>query len=71
MAGRALTDAAWSDLVARTPGALFYAVKTTGIVCRGGCPARVPLRGNAVQFDTVAAAVAAGFRPCKRCLAKD
>jgi methylphosphotriester-DNA--protein-cysteine methyltransferase len=68
MAGRALTDREWQDLQLRTPGLEgFYAVVTTKIVCRPGCPARTPLRGNVQLFETVAAAGAAGFRPCKRC----
>lgn len=73
MAGIALTDAEWAVLLARLPGRAFYAVKTTGVVCRTGCPARTPLRRNVLRFDTVAAATAAGFRPCKRCkpLAED
>lgn len=45
----------------------FFAVKTTGIYCRPGCPARTPRRDNIVYFDDVLAARRAGFRPCKRC----
>lgn len=73
MAGIALTDAEWAALLARLPGRVFYAVKTTKVVCRTGCPARTPLRRNVLRFDTVAAAMATGFRPCKRCkpLAED
>ncbi len=67
MAGRALTAAEWEGLLARQPGVGVYAVKTTGILCRPGCPARAPLRRNVVWFETVVGAVAAGFRPCKRC----
>lgn len=45
----------------------FYAVRTTGIVCRMGCPSRAPRPENVVHFDDLDAAVAAGYRPCKRC----
>jgi AraC family transcriptional regulator of adaptative response/methylated-DNA-[protein]-cysteine methyltransferase len=67
MAGRALTDGEWEALLARLPGAGVYAVTTTGILCRAGCPARTPLRRNVLRFETVAAGLAAGYRPCKRC----
>lgn len=65
--GRAMDDADWALLQARGRAPLLYAVLTTGIVCRAGCPARAPLRGNARAVGSVAQAVAAGFRPCKRC----
>ncbi len=67
MAGRALSDAEWHRLVAREAGDGLYAVRTTGVACRCGCPARTPLRRNVLAFDALAEAVAAGFRPCKRC----
>ncbi|GAA4169057.1 DNA-3-methyladenine glycosylase 2 family protein [Gryllotalpicola koreensis] len=51
----------------RFDGRFFLGVTTTGIYCRPSCPARKPLRRNAVFFPTAAAAVAAGFRACKRC----
>ena len=66
-AGRDLTDADWAQLLARQPMAHFYGVITTGIVCRGGCPARTPLRGNVRIFTSLSQALNAGFRPCKRC----
>jgi AraC family transcriptional regulator of adaptative response/methylated-DNA-[protein]-cysteine methyltransferase len=43
------------------------AVKTTGVYCRAGCPARTPLRKNVLFFDGPAEARAAGFRACRRC----
>ncbi len=67
MAGRALTDIDWDRLTRREAGSGLYAVVTTGVVCRCGCLARTPLRRNALAFDTLSAALAAGFRPCKRC----
>jgi hypothetical protein len=42
-------------------------VKTTKIVCRPGCPARIPLEKNIVFFDTMEEAIEKGYRPCKRC----
>jgi methylphosphotriester-DNA--protein-cysteine methyltransferase len=44
-----------------------YGVVSTGIVCVAGCPARVPLQRNVLVYTNVAAAVAEGFRVCKRC----
>ena len=51
----------------RFDGRFVLAVVTTGIYCRPSCPARTPLRHNCRFFATPAAAVAAGFRSCKRC----
>jgi AraC family transcriptional regulator of adaptative response/methylated-DNA-[protein]-cysteine methyltransferase len=48
-------------------GVFFTAVKTTGIFCRPGCPARKPLPQNVEFFATVREAMLAGYRPCKRC----
>jgi len=48
-------------------GALFMGVKTTGIFCRPGCPARTPKPENCDFFDRAETAVSAGYRPCKRC----
>lgn len=45
----------------------LYAVRTTRIFCRVGCASRAPLPQNVVPVESVAAAIAAGFRPCKRC----
>ena len=61
-------DAAWKQLAARDSQArFFYGVTTTGVFCRPSCASRRPLRANVRFFRTVAAAQAAGFRPCKRC----
>ncbi|MEW7314124.1 bifunctional DNA-binding transcriptional regulator/O6-methylguanine-DNA methyltransferase Ada [Buttiauxella gaviniae] len=51
----------------RADGQFIFAVKTTGICCRPSCSARHPLRKNVLFFKTLAAAIDAGFRPCKRC----
>lgn len=68
--GRFDEEAAWRAVVARETdfdGALYYAVKTTGIYCRPSCPARKPNRANVVFFSSAADAARAGYRPCKRC----
>jgi AraC family transcriptional regulator of adaptative response/methylated-DNA-[protein]-cysteine methyltransferase len=48
-------------------GVAYIAVHTTGIFCRPGCPARMPLRRHVVFFRTPHEAMAAGYRACKRC----
>jgi len=48
-------------------GAFYYGVTSTGIFCRPSCHSRLPQRDHLVLFETVEAALAAGFRPCKRC----
>jgi AraC family transcriptional regulator of adaptative response/methylated-DNA-[protein]-cysteine methyltransferase len=48
-------------------GVFFLGVRTTGIFCRPTCPARKPLPKNVEYFPTTQAALAAGYRPCKRC----
>ncbi len=48
-------------------GVFFVGVKTTGIFCRPGCPARTPKFENCEFYDTAQEALLAGFRPCKRC----
>lgn len=65
--GRAASAAEWQAFAARQAGGLVYGVVTTGIHCRAGCPARVPLQKNLRMFDTRAEAEAAGYRACKRC----
>lgn len=48
-------------------GIFVVGVRSTGIFCRPACPARKPLRENVEFFPDVGAALARGFRPCKRC----
>lgn len=48
-------------------GDFVMGVRTTGVYCRPGCPARAPLRRNVRFFPTVEAARSEGFRPCLRC----
>jgi AraC family transcriptional regulator of adaptative response/methylated-DNA-[protein]-cysteine methyltransferase len=52
---------------ARADGQFFYAVKSTKVFCKPSCASRRPGRKNVTFFPTVAAAEAAGYRPCKRC----
>ena len=52
----------------RFDGVFYTAVRTTGIYCRPSCPARLPASSNVTFHPTAAAAQAAGFRACKRCL---
>lgn len=48
-------------------GLFYYAVKTTGIVCKPSCRAKTPIRENTLFFYNISEAVKNGFRPCKRC----
>jgi AraC family transcriptional regulator of adaptative response/methylated-DNA-[protein]-cysteine methyltransferase len=59
-------SAAWERRDADFDGLFVFAVKTTGIFCRPSCPSQ-PRRENVVFFEGVGEAVAAGYRPCKRC----
>jgi AraC family transcriptional regulator of adaptative response/methylated-DNA-[protein]-cysteine methyltransferase len=60
----------WQDVRQRRqhPDRPFvYAVRSTGIYCRAGCPSRLARRDNVVFYPSWEAAETAGFRPCKRC----
>lgn len=66
----ASNDRRWEALTKRDKlcdGQFYYAVKTTGVYCRPSCGARLPLAANVAFYDTQDEALAAGFRPCKRC----
>jgi AraC family transcriptional regulator of adaptative response / DNA-3-methyladenine glycosylase II len=52
----------------RFDGVFYTAVRTTGIYCRPSCPARTPAPANVTFHRSAAAAQAAGYRACKRCL---
>jgi AraC family transcriptional regulator of adaptative response / DNA-3-methyladenine glycosylase II len=52
----------------RFDGVFYTAVRTTGIYCRPSCPARTPAFANVSFHRSAAAAQAAGYRACKRCL---
>ncbi|QPF85100.1 bifunctional DNA-binding transcriptional regulator/O6-methylguanine-DNA methyltransferase Ada [Bradyrhizobium genosp. L] len=63
-------DPRWARIVARdktADGSLWYTVATTGVYCRPSCPSRTANPRNVQLHDTLAAARATGFRPCKRC----
>jgi len=63
-------DDCWRAASARdrsAEGRFVIGVLTTGIFCRPGCPARIPLRQNVRFLADARAAMAAGFRPCRRC----
>ena len=65
-----LDDVRWAAVLDRDDeslGVFVYAVTSTGIFCRPGCAARRPLRKNVEFYATPDAALAAGFRACKRC----
>jgi AraC family transcriptional regulator of adaptative response/methylated-DNA-[protein]-cysteine methyltransferase len=64
------TDEMYRAVVARDSrydGIFFTAVRTTGIFCRPGCPARTPERANVEFYASARDALAHGFRACKRC----
>jgi AraC family transcriptional regulator, regulatory protein of adaptative response / methylated-DNA-[protein]-cysteine methyltransferase len=48
-------------------GSFIYAVHSTGVYCRLGCPSRRPRRDQVAFFNSGIEARAAGFRPCLRC----
>lgn len=51
----------------RFDGRFVVAVTSTGVFCRPSCPSRTPKAANTRFFPVPAAAVAAGFRACRRC----
>ena len=51
----------------RAVGYFWFAVATTGVFCRPNCGAKRALRVNVTFYDTIQAAITAGYRPCKRC----
>jgi len=66
----ALNERRWSAMSAKSTEGIdpfVIAVRTTGIYCRVGCPARTPYRQNVHFFETTELAEDAGFRACKRC----
>ncbi|BAU93295.1 methylated-DNA-protein-cysteine methyltransferase [Methylorubrum populi] len=48
-------------------GRFVYAVRSTGVYCRPGCPSRAARPENLSFHADPAQAEAAGFRPCRRC----
>lgn len=66
----ALTEEKWNAIVrndAVYDGEFWYAVKTTRIFCRPSCKSKKPKKENVRIFGSPEQAIAAGFRPCKRC----
>ncbi len=63
-------DPRWAQIASRdsaADGVFWYSVMTTGVYCRPSCPSRTANPKNVQLHDTLAAARATGFRPCKRC----
>ena len=63
-------DPRWASIVTRdkaADGTFWYSVATTGVFCRPSCPSRRANPKNVQLHDSVGAAEAAGFRPCRRC----
>jgi AraC family transcriptional regulator of adaptative response/methylated-DNA-[protein]-cysteine methyltransferase len=58
---------ALADRDAQFEGLFFLGVRSTGIFCRPGCPARKPKKENVDFFPAARDALLAGYRPCKRC----
>ncbi|BCA94481.1 6-O-methylguanine DNA methyltransferase [Legionella antarctica] len=48
-------------------GVFYVGVKTTGIFCRPGCPAKKPKFENCEFYLTAQEALLASYRPCMRC----
>ncbi|KQN92757.1 hypothetical protein ASE95_08845 [Sphingomonas sp. Leaf231] len=64
-------DTAWAAFVARDrawDGRFVVAVRSTLIYCKPSCAARRPRRDNVRFLADAAAARAAGYRACRRCL---
>jgi AraC family transcriptional regulator, regulatory protein of adaptative response / methylated-DNA-[protein]-cysteine methyltransferase len=63
-------DPRWERVLARdasADGTFWYSVSTTKIFCRPSCPSRLANPRNVSFHASIAAATAAGFRPCRRC----
>lgn len=68
---QSLEEARWAAVLERDErgaGSFVYAVRSTGVYCRPGCPSRRPRRDQVRFFADPAAARDAGFRACRRCL---
>lgn len=51
--------------------AFIWAVRTTGIYCRPGCPSRTPKEINVEYYGSAIEAQNAGYRACKKCQPDD
>ncbi len=56
------------DRDSRYDGVFWYGVKSTGIVCKPSCNAKIPLLKNIKLFNQVEDAIRRGYRPCKICM---
>ncbi len=66
----AADDPRWARVIARdrtADGLFWYSVVTTGVYCRPSCASRNANPKNVQLHDSLEAAKATGFRPCKRC----
>lgn len=52
----------------RYDGKFWYGVKSTGVVCKPSCGAKIPLIKNIELFDYAEDAIKNGYRPCKICM---
>lgn len=60
----------YKALIRRSPeyeGIFYTGIRTTGVFCRPTCSKKKPKFENCEFFTTAKKAVAAHFRPCKRC----
>jgi AraC family transcriptional regulator, regulatory protein of adaptative response / methylphosphotriester-DNA alkyltransferase methyltransferase len=65
-----ISDQKWRAIIENNAAynhLFFYGVKTTGIFCKPSCKSRVPKKDNVRIFQSAEEALAANFRPCKRC----
>ena len=65
-----MNEEQWQAIVrcdASYDGRFYYGVASTGIFCRPSCRSRTPAERNVAIFQQYEEALAAGFRPCKRC----
>jgi AraC family transcriptional regulator of adaptative response / methylphosphotriester-DNA alkyltransferase methyltransferase len=65
-----MTDEKWQAIIrndASYDGKFIYAVRTTGIFCKPSCKSKAPKYENVCVFQNAELALAAHYRPCKRC----
>lgn len=65
-----IDDRRWQAVAGRdrsADGTFYYAVRSTGVFCRPGCPSRRPSRAQVEFFDLPSQAIDAGYRACRRC----
>lgn len=65
-----LSDEYWQAILTNNANynhLFYYGVVTTGIFCRPSCKSKAPKKENVLIFEHTGHAIAANFRPCKRC----